>query len=136
MSVYKLYAVGTGGTENSLAALDIQFDGVITSIFMTMIHDGDANDEFANAEVSFLSTNTMASNDARGSLMIIGTQMGLTTSGVATNNVNASTGPVEIAVVAGERVHLHISASAGLGAQCQCYLYVVDGQAPALRRRR
>jgi len=136
MSVYKLRAVGTGGTENSLASLDIQFDGVITSMMMTMISDADANDEFAQAEMSFLSTNTLAVNDARGSLMIVSTQLSLTTSGISDNAANLSTGPVEIAVTAGERVHMHISATAGVGAACNGYIYVVDGQAPALRRRR
>jgi len=134
MSVYKLYAAGTGGTEDGIAQTDIQFDGVITSIYMTNAADLDADLEFCHAEISFISQNSIGVNDTRGSLMTltdraVGTPAGNT--GMA-----ASSGPMAVPVTAGERVWMHISATAGAVSAVSAYLYVDDKASETLRRRR
>ncbi len=133
MSIYKLYGAGTGGTENSIANLDVQFDGTIVAFHVTAMGDLDADAENFNIEVSFLSTNTISSNDARGSIVVLNAQ---TSNTVNTVSQQSSVSGVSIPVIAGERIHLHISATAGVTTAVHCYLYVTDGQPPEVRRRR
>lgn len=136
MSTYKLFGAGTGGVENGVAQIDIQFDGTISSIHGSMISTVDADDEFASVEASFLATNTTAVNDARGSLITLQAQSSLVTSGFSINGVNSGVGPVDIPVNAGERIFLHINSSAGVVTSAQIYLYVLDGAPTSQRRRR
>jgi len=136
MSVYKMYGLSTGGTEDSVASLDIQFDGVITAIHGALYGDLDADTEAAAVEVSFLSSNTFATNDARGSLITLGSKMSLTTSGVAMHAVNSGVSNLNIPVTGGERVHLHFSCSASVVVNAQMYIYVDDAAPASLRRRR
>lgn len=136
MSVYKLYGAGSGGVENALAQIDIQFDGEIEALALDAFADMDADGEFFSCEVSFLSTNTITVNDARGSLLSGRTQMHISTSGISNGQVNHSVGGLSIPVSAGERVFLHLSASAGLASQANAYVYVRDRVRPGLRRRR
>lgn len=136
MSVYKLYGAGTGGTQNSLASLDIQFDGTVTAIHGSLAADMDADSESVTAEASFLSVNTSGVNDARGSLITLAAQMSLTTSGVAVTAINSGVSNLSIPVSAGERVHLHLTGAAGVTSLVSVYLYVDDGAPAQLRRRR
>jgi len=137
MSIYKLHGDSTGGTENALASLDIQFTGEITAILMAAQVVLDADSESWRGEVSFLSTNTIDSNDARGSLaMVTAGQVELTTSGVFLGQANLSISGLNIPVTAGERVFCHSVASAGVTADFDIYLYVDDRADSRLRRRR
>ncbi len=137
MSVYKLFGNGTGGAQDGIAQIDIQFDGVIESILGSMLSDLDLDTEFVQSEISFLSVNTANVNDARGSLAMMSAQASYVTaaSGVVTA-VNVGVGPVAIMVNAGERVFCHVVAAAGVTSLAQWYLYVRDGSPAALRRRR
>lgn len=133
MSIYKLFGAGSGGTENSLASLDIQNEGVIVGIWGSLLGDLDADTETLSVEASFLSTNTIASNDARGSLFLLSAQ----TAGAANFlSQNAGISGLAIPVAAGERVHLHVVASAGVTCSAHIYLHVNDGASAELRRRR
>lgn len=134
MSIYKLYGAGTGGTESGVASLDIQFDGVITAIHTAHSADLDADTEFSLAEASFLSTATMTTNDARGSLITSELRAVGTVAGAIA--ANSGVGPVEIPVSAGERVFLHFNSSASTTSSCHVYLYVSDGADVNQRRRR
>ncbi len=137
MSVYKLAGVGSGGVENALAQLDIQFDGVITAIHGSIVNNGTSNAAFSNAEVSFLSVNTIDTNDTRGSLFTLGTKVALVTSGMNNNAANSGIGGLAIAVNAGERLWLHMTATASVATNANIYIYVEDGQAvPVASRRR
>lgn len=133
MSIYKLFGNGTGGPQDSVSSLDVQFDGVITSIFGTMFADLDTDLDQIIAEASFLSSNTTSVNDSRGSLLILMAAASVTFGVVA---VNQGVGPTEIPVSAGERIHLHINAATGVTSTVQFFMYVVDGAKPELRRRR
>lgn len=135
MTIYKLYSSAAG---NSVASLDIQLDGIITAIFMTGRVTGvDATDEGFEAEVSFLSTSTLTSNDARGSLMIIQSMLSLVTSGGMNSGINAGLASLEVPVAAGERIHLHISDSGSVtGRTVHAFLYVQDKGIPRVSARR
>jgi len=137
MSVYKLRIPGTGGTEDSLASLDVQFDGEIVAIAGTMDADLDADAESCACEVSFLSSNSIATNDARGSLFMMRIRLSETTA--ASGNVSAvshSVSNLAIPVSAGERIHGHMLSTAAVVCTAHVYIYVNDGSPAELRRRR
>lgn len=137
MSVYKIAGSGTGGTENAVAQLDIQFDGVITAIFGSLRATLNADAEQVQWEVSFISTNTIGANDTRGSLFMMKGENSMTTSGQADHGQNAGIGGLSIVVNAGERLWLHASSSASTPSVIDVYVYVEDGQAvPTAQRRR
>jgi len=136
MSIYKLFGSATGGSESSVANLDIQFDGVITAMHACMFADFDVDGESATAEASFLSTSTIANNDARGSLLTIQGSNAQAAAGTAVVAINSGVSGVNIPVTAGERVHLHFENTAGVTGQAHFYFYVDDGAATGLRRRR
>jgi len=136
MSVYKIYGSGTGGAQDSIASLDIQFDGEIVACYGNMISDADADDDTSSAEVSFLSTSSFAVNDARGSIMMIRNKVSLLTSGVYPNQTNVSVGGILIPISRGERIHLHINGTGSTVVTAHFYLYVNDRSDPRLRRRR
>lgn len=136
MSVYKLYAAGTGGTENAAAQLDIQFDGVITAIHGSVIGDLDTDLDKVKAEVSFISTNTLINNDTRGSLITVAEFAAIGAAGAAVTQANSSVSNLSIPVTAGERLWLHIVATASVDSEVTFYLYVEDGANSELRRRR
>lgn len=137
MSVYKLAAVGSGGTEDGIAQLDIQFTGTITAILGTMAAGLAANGEKSAVEVSFISTNGLGTNDTRGSLFAMRQELLVGASGAAFNTVNNAVGGLKIPVGAGERIWMHIDASASRSTNAEVYLYVDDGanvQTPQRRR--
>lgn len=136
MSIYKLYALFTGGTENAGASLDIQFDGFIEAMLLDVVAAIDAIDEDARTEVSFLSTNTIQSNDARGSLMTAMLNGQALTSGGFQNSAKVVVAPVRIPVSAGERLYCHAVSDASITMEVNSYLYVNDTSDPRLRRRR
>lgn len=136
MSVYKLYAAGTGGTEDGAAQLDVQFDGEINAIFGQMSADLDADQEFCAAELSFISTNSLTNNDTRGSLFTLRGQCSVGAAGMVINDTNSGVGGLAIPVTAGERIWLHLSATAGVTSSTTIYIYVADGAAVDQRRRR
>jgi len=137
MSVYKLRGAATGGTEDGIAALDIQFDGEIVAILGAMDGDLDADAETIACEVSFLSGNTTAINDTRGSLFMMRIRNAETSAvgnmPVAVNNAVSS---LRIPVSAGERIFMHVIATAGVVSTSNVYIYVNDGTPADLRRRR
>jgi len=137
MSVYKLAATGVGGVQDGIAQLDVQFDGIITAIHMTVTARL-ADAEEANIEVSFISTNTIGSNDTRGSLFIMRQQANTSDTGWALHE-GRSAGIAGLAIVvnAGERLWMHMVVDDGKVAKADAFIYVEDGQAiPVSSRRR
>ncbi len=136
MSVYKLFGALTGSGQNAIASLDVQFDGIITAMMMAADPDFDAADETFAAEISFLSTRTLDSNDSRGSLMVIRGRATLITAEPGVSAINVSVSGMRIPVTAGERIYMHGNSGAGVGASTTAFLYVEDTSDPRLRRRR
>jgi len=134
LSVYKLRGNFTVSVD-SLANLDIQFDGELVGFWWSVMADLDADLEQFNIETSFLSSNTSANNDARGSIcQIAGRASG--TPGFVISRADAGLSGLRIPVIAGERIHMH-GILQGTGAvDATNYLYVNDRADPRLRRRR
>lgn len=139
MDIYKLYA-SIGSDTDAAASLDIQVDGHIVAMSLEVdVIAADALNDGASAEVSFASTNGLASNDTKASIIRTSCQQGfLTTGGGPTRGYNAISG-VAIEVAAGERVFLHADITGTCTCLCIAYLYVMplaNGSARALARRR
>lgn len=137
MSIYKLAALGAGGDQDALAQLDVQFDGIITALAGFIRSTMTVTGEFAVAEASFLSVNTIGSNDTRGSIFSVATSLTGTAPGTTQGSGQNNVGGLAIAINAGERLWMHFSATAALVSNAQIYIYVEDGQGvpTAVRRR-
>lgn len=135
MTIYKLFASAAG---DSIASLDIQLDGDMMAIHMTMhVSNCDLLDDGAGAELSFLSSNSFASSDTRGSLMIIQSRLMMLTTGGGNAGVNANISSLEVPVAAGERIHMHIQLTGGASAaNTHAYMYVRDKGTPRIPGRR
>lgn len=136
MSVYKLAATGAGGTQNGIAQLDVQFDGIITAIAGTLDFDAAGNGHTAAYEVSFLSVNTIGTNDTRGSLYSLRSKMVNTAAGQMQTAVNGAVGGLAINLNAGERLWLHAVVTAAIVSVAEFYIYVEDGQGVSTAQRR
>ena len=130
MSVIKLY-VASSGTSLTSASIDIPADGVITALTVGMqIEDASpVITEGATAELSFLSSQTFATNDARGSLCQVARA---TAFADAARLVIEGSGfcvltPIRVPVNAGERIYLHVQADGSVVATAVAYLFVEDG---------
>lgn len=128
MSIYKLY---TATISEAAASLDITADGKIVGVAWAAVGDLDADGESFYAEVSFSSTNGLATNDTKSSFSTVRQFNGLLTSGAIPAAVNVYHGPLNIPVTMGERIYLHTS-----GTQIVCTVYIfVDDKAKATSRR-
>ena len=114
--VITIKIAGTGSanaTTNSVSNIDIPEDGELLALIGTLYGAEMVDDSRVTSELSFLSTNQIRVNDARGSIMEISHRMSnLTTSGqtVASTTVSLSL-PEGIPLQAGERIHLHTQSS-------------------------
>jgi len=136
MTVYKLRNTLTV-TADSVASLDVQFDGILKAFWWSIRANLDANDESYSVECSFLSTNTINSNDSRGSISVAGeSAAGAEAAGFAVSNVNSGLSGLDIMVSQGERIHMHGTLTGTGSVNATIYLYVEDRADPRLRRRR
>lgn len=132
-----LYAAGTGGTENAAASFDIPQDGVITGVDWDCTAHLDADDETFEAELSFIGTHQLSSNDVRGRLSSIGVNATITTSGIAAPVMQKMVGPMEVPVAGGERIYLHINSAAGVVSDVRCCVHLdVAGRVNRRSQRR
>ncbi len=122
--VIGIFGAGTGGTEDAVAMIDIPQDGFIIGI------DWDAHatldtSETISAELSFISTNQLTTNDVRGRISSISAQTTILTAvGASEVSIQKWLGSFDIAVSGGERLFLHVTASAGVASVVRCNLYV------------
>ena len=137
----KIFGEGTISVFSSdVASIDIPEDGEILSILGFVSGKGmDADGDQAYAELSFLSTHQIESNDARGSILEVATRMSLGAAGVAKSNesvVISFTPGSGIPLNAGERIHLHTFGSTGVTPKATFMLYLSTGGARRARKRR
>lgn len=129
----KMIGVAAG---DAAAAIDVREDSDIVAIAGTMTAlDLDTEADFCRAELSFLSTNQMSTNDARGSLLQLelqGTVETLVGVMVPQTAIAVDLGD-GIPVNAGERVYIHISTSTGVTPRAIFMLYMAQ---KAVTRRR
>lgn len=138
--VIRVAGVGTiSVTTNDVAAIDIPEDGTIDAVSITIEGQGMTSEDLAQAELSFLSTNQIGSNDARGSIALaqIGTCT-ITTSGLSSKVFTLFVAiPGGLSVNAGERIHLHTGASTGVTPVASADIYFTGkGSSRRATRRR
>ena len=141
MTPIKIAGAGTVSvTSNSVVQIDIPEDGEILAISGFVDGSGmDALNDKAVAELSFLSTNQIEVNDARGSILETAVRVAGNTGGFAkgSEHVTLSFTPGSgIPVSAGERIHMHTFGSTGVTPNGNFMLYLSAGGAKRARRRR
>lgn len=136
MSIYQLYA-NTGVSTPAAASIDVQFDGIIVAYHMWIEGQGMNTDaDMISGELSFLSSNMMQSNDARGVIGSIRDRLSVGAAGAFKTGTQVSLAGIAIAVQAGERIYIHTEVSAGNSVMVSARLYIEDQSDPGLRRRR
>jgi len=130
MTIYKLMATTVA---EGAATLDIQDDGVLEGVLIAMRATLNADGENMNCEVSFASTNGIATNDTRASFAGAALQVGLLTSGSANSSVNVFIA-LNLPVSAGERIYLHTAGTAAALDRASVWLYVADRGRPGSGR--
>ena len=123
-----------GATQDALAQIDVPQDGVLRGVDWDMSLNLDADDENSGAELSFIATNQLASNDTRGRISSISSWAAvLSAVGVNTVSVQKWIGPFELMVAGGERLFLHVSSTSGVTGIIRVNLHF-DGGATVTRR--
>ena len=136
----KIFGAGTiSVATNDVAAIDIPEDGEILAILGTLNASGMDDADRASCELSFLSTNQIQINDARGSILEVSIRSVLSTNGglIAAESVALSFSPGSgIPVNAGERIHLHTEGTTGVTPTGMFMIYLSAGRAKRASRRR
>jgi len=137
---YKMFG-STGSNTDSVATVDIQDDGFIEALYVDLSAGGmDGLSDQCEAEISFGSSNTFSTNDARASIITVRqVQNFLTSGGGALGKAAFVSFSRGIPVNAGERIHMHVQMSTGVTITVHAYLYVATTRGVtrrAVRRRR
>ncbi len=123
VEVIGIYACGAGGTQDGIAQIDIPQDGFILGLDWDGFIFLNADNEFFRAELSFIATNQLGTNDVSGRISSISTSMHLLTSGANTNSVQKYVDIKELTVSGGERLFMHFEATAGVISEVRCNVH-------------
>lgn len=122
VTIIQMAAVGTGGTENAAANIDVPADGVLKGVQWAMSAGLDADADAIQVELSFIATNQANTNDARGVISSIRSRFEMVTSGAGITAVNFYF-PTDLRMNGGERLYLHIIATAGVTSAVDALLH-------------
>jgi len=136
LTLLQLYGAGTGGTQNAIGSLDIPEDGNILGVQWAAYITADADQESMQAEVSFIATNLININDARGMISSIKTGAMVITTGISFSNINLWAPLNDLNVSGGERIYLHIISTAGVGSFVIAMVHLETRRPTARRSRR
>ena len=126
-------------SADSVVSVDIPEDGDIVGVHGSLAASGmDADADGAQVELSFLSTNQLSTNDARGSIMALDVRN--TAATVAAITMDSLSTYIWLAdgipVNAGERIHLHRIVSTGVTARARFDIYFRTKKVTRRTRRR
>lgn len=131
-----MLALGTGGSQDSLAMIDIPQDGFIVGVDWDANCVLDAEENYA-AELSFIASNQLTTNDVRGRISSISAQAAeITAVGHNFASIQKHLGSFDIAVSGGERIFIHVVATAGVTSVTRCGLIVDLGTTTRRSARR
>jgi len=138
IEVIGMFAAGTGGLQDAQAQVDVPQDGFLLGIDWDMNAAFDANAESLAAELSFIATNQLITNDVRGRLSSVSAFFHLSDSSASVISVQKYVDLKEISVSGGERLYLHLLASAGVVSvvRCSLHLETTGGSTRRSARRR
>lgn len=125
--VLGMLGLGTGGTQDAIAMIDIPQDGFIIGIDWDCNAVLDAEENYA-AELSFIATAQLLQNDVRGRISSISGQgVEITAVGHTFTSMQKWLGSFDISVSGGERLFLHVIATAGVTSITRCNLFIDFG---------
>jgi len=135
-TIIGMFGSVAGGTENSIATIDIPEDGIITGVDWDVRANLDADNEAITVELSFIATIQETQNDVRGRISSIGCNSAILSSvGDVTPVMQKWVGPMALQVSGGERLHLHAASTSGVTGQARCNIHI-DLDRPTRRRSR
>lgn len=134
--VIHMVGIGSGGTENGLSTIDVPFDGSISSVNWSLNAALDATGEDITAELSYIATNQIQTNDARGVICTITAKQEVITQGGGNTGVNHQVFFRDLRVFAGERLHMNVIADAGVASQILAEIHLETRAAPTRAQRR
>ncbi len=124
VDVIGMFGAITGGTQDSIAMIDIPQDGFLIGIDWDLNVDLDAA-EVCACELSFIATNQLTTNDVRGRISSVSSRaVVLTAVGVNSVGIQKWIGSFDLSVSGGERLFLHTAATAGVVGEVRCNLYL------------
>lgn len=126
----------TGGTEESIATVDVPEDGFIVGVQVSHVADLDADGEVSNVELSFIASLQITTNDTRALLAVSRMQSPVGAAAIlAAQNFYI---PMNVRVFSGERLHVHSNAAAGVAGSANFLLQLDTARAVPRRsvRRR
>ena len=132
IEIIGMFAAGTGGTEESAAVIDIRQDGSLVGLDWDCYATLDATDESLAAELSFIATTQITTNDVRGRISSVSIINELLTSGQNSVSIQKFVPLLELQVFGGERLHIHLVATAGVTSSVRINLHFQMG--PLTRR--
>jgi len=125
VDVIGMFGAGTGGLENAIAMIDIPSDGFLIGVDWDLTCDLDADAEICEAELSFIATTQISTNDVRGRISSISANAGvLSAVGVSATSIQKWLSNFDLSVAGGERLFLHINATAGVTSRLRCNLFL------------
>lgn len=133
LEIIGIYAAITGGTQDSIAQIDIPQDGLIRACDWDVHGDLDSDGESIQAELSFIATNQLTQSEVRGRISSVSTFISFTTSGISVISLQKFVGPFELVVSGGERMFVHVLTTAGVTGVMRVNLHF-DGGAAVTRR--
>jgi len=123
VEIIGMYALVAGGVQDGVAQIDIPQDGFILGLDWDASIFLNAATEFFKAELSFIATNQLQTNDVRGRISSISADMHLLTSGANIVSIQKYVDIKELTVSGGERLFFHFDASASTGGDVRCNIH-------------
>jgi len=131
----KMYAAGTGGTQDGIASIDVPLSGNLISVWWAVNWSGSADADVFRAQVSFGTAGNFATNDSRQVISEVRQECQLVTSGELANAINVAH-PINLPVNQGERVYMHLLVTTSIASQVAAILnFDFDIDRPLARRR-
>lgn len=113
-TVIKMYAAGSGGSQDAVAQVDVPMPGHIVGVDWAVRIAPSGADFLAEMQLSFRSSSSFTTNDDRGIISEVKFAGDLTTSGAANTAANKYVLLPDVPVMGGERIYLHLSVTASV----------------------
>jgi len=124
VDIIGMYGAITGGVQDALAAIDIPQDGVLIGIDWDLAANFDADSEDVAAELSFIATNQLQTNDVRGRISSISAEaVVLTAVGINSVSIQKWLGSFDLPLSGGERLYVHLVSDSGVTGNVRCNLF-------------
>ena len=123
-TIIQLTQGGIAASADSVVNVDVPEDGAIEAVVATISDSTLLATEGVTAELSFLSSNQLATNDARGIIYSIVLFAGGTTGRNKSSEITSVSFPGGIPVAAGERIHMHVNVVGAPSARCTFIMYM------------